>query len=287
MTVLVSGATGNVGSEVVRACSAAGMRVRVAGSRLSVLEKRYPDLERVELDFTRKETWPSALRGASNLFLMRPPSLANMRDTLLPFIDVALTEDCSHIVFLSVEGADKMKWVPHRKVEDHLGRVGANYTILRPGFFAQNLEGAYLRDIVTDHRLYVPAGSAPIAFIDAADIGDVTAAILRAPESYRNTALLLTGPEALTFSQVADILSRHVRCSVEYQPATALGYVWHLVTKHQLSPIQVLIQLILHLGLRKGNSSRVDPTLEDIIGRAGRTVDDYVKRSSGKFDSRH
>jgi len=78
MTVLVSGATGNVGSEVVRACSAAGMRVRVAGSRLSVLEKRYPDLERVELDFTRKETWPSALRGASNLFLMRPPSLANM-----------------------------------------------------------------------------------------------------------------------------------------------------------------------------------------------------------------
>ncbi len=108
--------------------------------------KRFPEHERAELDFTNQNTWKSAINGATRVFLMRPPHLVDMDHTLIPFIDYAFSAGCKHIVFLSVEGADKMEWVPHRKVERHLQSIGDNHTIFRPGFFSQNLRDAYWKD---------------------------------------------------------------------------------------------------------------------------------------------
>lgn len=277
--VLVTGPLGNVGRAVVRACTAAGQSMRLAGriERLSVV---FPQHERAEFDFYKRETWAPALRGCDQLFLLRPPQIGDMSSTLLPLIDAAREYGVGHIVFLSVAGADRMNWVPHRKVELHLAHAGWPYTLLRPGFFAQNLKDAYLRDIVEDARLYVPAGNGRIAFLDVQDVGEVAVRVLQQPSAFLGAALTLTGPEAVTFYDVASLLEEALKKPVRYEPASALGYAWHLLVRRRLPSMQVAVQTILHLGLRRGDASDVDATVERVLGRPARSLEDYLVDNS-------
>lgn len=257
--VLVTGARGNVGREVVRACAAAGF-----------------DVHAPKLDFLDRATWPAALDGAAYLFLMRPPPIGDMRATLIPFVDEALARGVEHMVFLSVAGADRMKWVPHRKVELHLAAGNASWTVLRPGFFAQNLGDAYRRDIVEDDRLYVPAKDGRVAFVDVRDAGDITARIFGNPRDFRGAALTLTGPEALPFAEVAALLTATLGRPIRYVPATIPGYALHLRRRRRMSWTQIVVQTVLHVGLRRGDAERVDPTVERILGRPARTLAGYI-----------
>ncbi len=281
--VLVTAPLGNVGREVVRACGNAGVAVRVAGRSTEVLQQHFGDLERARFDFLDRSTWAAALDGCDAVFLLRPPPLGDMDATLHPFIDAAYAAGVQHIVFLSVAGADEMKWVPHRKVELHLAATGQRWTVLRPGFFAQNLQDAYQRDIVDDARLYVPAGQGRIAFIDVRDIGDVAARVFQAPDRFRGAALTLTGPVAVTFVEVAAMLTTVLGRPITYVAATVLGYVWHLRKKHGLSWMQVVVQTILHVGLRRGDAEVVDVTAEQVLGRRPGTMLDYIQRTASRW----
>ncbi|MBL8741120.1 MAG: NAD(P)H-binding protein [Myxococcales bacterium] len=156
--VLVTGATGNVGQEVVRALSLRSVPV-LAADRQPERVLFGDQLKTARLDFLDRETWPAALDGVEHMFLMRPPAIADVTSTLVPFVDEARARGVDHVVFLSVAGAGKNRVVPHRKVEDHLRARGAHHTNLRPGFFAQNLQSSYRDDIIQDGRIYVPAGT--------------------------------------------------------------------------------------------------------------------------------
>lgn len=278
--VLVTAALGNVGREVARECAERGMNVRVAGLSEAQLEARFPLLEAVRFDFLERATWAGALAQCDAIFLLRPPPLGDMDATLNPFIDAAYAAGVQHIVFLSVAGADRMKWVPHRKVELHLESTGQAWTVLRPGFFAQNLQDAYRRDIVEDGRLYVPAANGRVAFLDVRDAAEVAARIFEDPSAYRHEALTLTGPEAITFTRVAELLSGALGRTIRYEPASLLGYVWHLRTKRKMSWMQVIVQTVLHFGLRRGDAERVEPTVEQLLGRPPGSLSDYVIREA-------
>ncbi len=271
--VLVTGAQGNVGSEVLRACVAAGLQVR-AGVRHETTTTA-----QVRFDFFDRSTWKPALADCESMFLLRPPPIADMDATLNPFIDEAYAAGVKHVVFLSVSGAERMAWVPHRKVERHLEATANGWTILRPGFFAQNLQDAYRRDIVEDGRLYVPAGSGQVAFVDARDIGEVAATVLGDPSSFLRRALTLTGPEAITFEQVAEVLTAALGTSIRYESASLSGYAWHLRARRGMAWAQVAVQTYLHWGLRRGDASVVEPTVERLLQRPAGTLSAYVARS--------
>lgn len=270
---------GNVGSEVARECAARGFVVRVADRDPKRLAETFPEHEAAKLDFLDRATWSSALDGSDQVFLLRPPPIGNMETTLIPFVDAAYASGVRHIVFLSVAGADRMKWVPHRKVELHLTATGKGFTLLRPGFFAQNLKDAYRRDIVEDGRLYVPAGAGRVAFLDVRDAGAVAARVFEDPSAFLGQALTLTGPEALTFHQVAALLSNALGSVVRYEPASIAGYGWHLRHRRGLSWTQVVIQTVLHVGLRRGDAERVEPTVEKVLGRRALSLEDYIERA--------
>ncbi len=278
--VLVTAASGNVGREVARECSEQGFTVRVADRDRSRLGQRFPQTEAVALDFFDPGTWKPALEGCQFVFLVRPPPVGNMRATLNPFIDLAYVSGVEHVVFLSVSGADKMKWIPHRKVELHLETTGRRWTLLRVGFFAQNLQDAYRRDILEEGRLYVPAGEGKVAFVDVSDVAAVAARVFREPPRFEAKTLTLTGPVALTFEAVAGTLTHVLGRPVRYQAASALGYAAHLRRARGLPWMQVIVQTILHLGLRKGNAELVDPTLQELLGRAPHTMLEYVTRAA-------
>jgi uncharacterized protein YbjT (DUF2867 family) len=286
--ILVTGALGNVGRAVATACLAEGREVRLAVQNSERAETVFPGQERCVFDFCDRRTWAPALRGCGQLFLLRPPPIGDMDRTLNPFVDEAYAAGVEHIVFLSVQGADTRTWVPHHAVERHLAASGSRHTLLRPGFFAQNLEDAYRRDIVEDNRLYVPAGSGRVAFVDARDLGDVAARVFAEPACFQARGLLLTGPEALPFARVAALLSTTLGRAIRYEPATIPGYAHHLRAHREMPWMQIAIQTILHVGLRSGEAETVDPTLPRLLGRPPRSLESYLADAvrSGAWTSR-
>ncbi len=274
--VLVTGAFGNVGREVALALLRRGVGVVAADHREGRIAELFGSgVVAARLDFHDRTTWPSALHGAEHLFLMRPPAIADVENNLNPFVDFARGRGVDHVVFLSVAGAGKSRVVPHRKVEDHLRARGDHHTNLRPGFFAQNLETAYRDDILRDDRIYVPAGHAPVNWIDVRDVAEVAALVLSDPERHRGQNYTLAGPGPVSWSEVTDALSAAVGRPIRYEPASVLGYARHLA-RRGLPRGAILVQTVLHVLLRFGQGATVDPTLEKLLGRPGGTVREYI-----------
>jgi uncharacterized protein YbjT (DUF2867 family) len=277
--VLVTGPTGNVGRAVARALLAEGVAVRAAVKSpehiVSLMREMDGDVTPVPLDFLRPETFAPALEGVRGVFLMRPPALAGAEGTLNDFVDAAVAQGVKQVVFLSMAGAEKRAWAPHHLVEEHLKRSPLGWTILRPAFFAQNLGDAYREDIRQDGRLYMPAGHGKVAFVDVRDVGEVAARALM-DTSLRNRAFTLTGQEAVTFDEVASVLSEVLGRPIRYVPASVPGYMRYL-HQRQVSWVELGLRTLLHVGLRFGKAEEVDPTLTNLLGRPTRTVRQYIE----------
>lgn len=271
--ILVTGPSGNVGRPVVEQLVARGAEVR-CGVRRPDGAGLGAGTTTAHLDFEAPETFAPAVAGCDAVFLLRPPAISRVGPTLNRFVDVARGAGVRHVVFLSVAGAARNPIVPHHRVEQHLRRHGPAHTILRPGFFAENLTSAYPEDI-REGRLYVPAGDGRVAFVDARDLGEVAAGALLREPARRRTAYLLTGPEALGFDDVARLLSERLGRPVCYEPANVLGY-WRHLERRGLPRAQIAVQTVLHVGLARGNAETVDPTLGALLGRAPRTMRDFV-----------
>lgn len=276
--VLVIGAAGNVGRHVVACLRRRGVDVIAATRDASRARALFGDgVTALSLDLLDRSTWPDALGRAQHMFLMRPPAISDVANTLNPFVDLAREHGVDHVVFLSVAGAGKNRLVPHRGVEDHLRRRGDHHTNLRPGFFAQNLASAYRQDIVEEDRIYVPAGRAqPINWIDTRDIAEVAAVVLTRPELHRGQSYTLTGPGAVPWSEVTDALTSTLGRRIVYEPASVLGYARHL-SRRGLPGGAIAVQTVLHVLLRFGQGAVEDPTLERLLGRAGTTVRHYIE----------
>jgi uncharacterized protein YbjT (DUF2867 family) len=209
------------------------------------------------------------------LFLLRPPAIAAVGETLNVLVDRALAAGVEHIVFLSVAGAERQRWVPHHRVEEHLRQRSVAATVLRSGFFAQNLGDAYRDDIRLRGEIYVPAGRGRVAFVDVRDVAEIAARAFEEP-ALRGRAYHLTGPAAVSFAEVASELTAALGHRCRYRAASVPGYAWHL-HRSGLPWTQIAVQTILHVGLRLGNASRVDPTLAQLLGRQPRTIGDYIR----------
>ena len=128
-TVLVTGATGNVGSEVIRMLNQAGAPFRAAIRSVGdekILGLRVEDC--VHFDFLDPRTYGPTFEGIRTVFLVRPPNLANPKEEIEPAILHAQSAGVRHIVFLSLLGAEKNPFVPHHKIENLILASGIPYT---------------------------------------------------------------------------------------------------------------------------------------------------------------
>jgi uncharacterized protein YbjT (DUF2867 family) len=214
--ILVVGATGTVGSEVIRQLVAGGERARglvrdreKAGERLGV------DTELVVGDLDRPETLTDALVGVDRMFLLTRQTSRQLEQERAA-IQAAARAGVGHVVKLSVFRADEESPLQiarqHRQAEQALQDSGLAYTILRPPFYMQNLIG-----MVRNGGLYSAAQDGRVAMIDVRDIAAVAVTALTGT-GYEGQIYTPTGPEAVTFDEVATIVSartgeqvRHVR----------------------------------------------------------------------------
>jgi len=205
-TILITGATGNVGREVIRALHARGGAVIRAGvrdvARAASDLAAFDGIELVPFDFADPRTYALALAGCDALFLLRPPQVT---DTFTDFIQQAKAAGVSHIVFLSVQGAENNRFIPHHKTEELLRQSGVPFTFLRPAYFMQNFTTTLHEDLARRHRVFVPAGRARFTLIDVRDIGDVAAVVFLDPgPRHHGQAYALTAQYRLNFQQMAD-----------------------------------------------------------------------------------
>lgn len=280
--IIVTGATGNVGSVVARLLAEAGAQVRLAGraGAPSDAGRRAPEaaVERVSLDFTEPATWEPAFAGARTMFLVRPPAIGNVRRDLLPALASARHAGVRHVVFLSLQGAERNRVVPHATVEAWLRDSGLDWTFVRASFFHQNLSTTHAPDIRERGALVLPAGRGATAFVDAHDVGAVAAAALLEPGAHRNRAWTVTGPRALTYGEVAAILSRELGRPVRYDPVGVLRYARHARRELDMAPGMALVTSAIYTTARLGLAAGLTDDVRTVLGRAPVDVVEFAHR---------
>lgn len=204
--ILITGAAGNVGLEVVRAFPDKSL-LRCAVFNVDhdkqVLGN---EVETVYFDFEDPSTYPDAFENVRAVFLMRPPQISNVKKYIVPAIEAAKAAGVEHIVFLSLVGVENNHIVPHYKIEQAILQSGLDWTFLRASFFMQNLNTTHRSEIRERHEIAVPVSSSKTSFIDVRDIGAVAVKTLLETE-HRNRAYTLTGGVSIDYYAVAETLS--------------------------------------------------------------------------------
>ncbi|QDG50939.1 SDR family oxidoreductase [Persicimonas caeni] len=275
MTILITGTTGNVGQPTVEALVESGEPVRAAVRDLDDAERLPDGVEPVVFDFTDPSTWAAAYDGVDRMFLMRPPPISNIERDMLPSLEAAQKAGVEHVVLLSLLGAEKNPVVPHRKLEDWLVPSPMSYTFLRPSFFMQNLSTTHLEDIRDRDEIFVPAGDGKTSFIDARDIGEVAAMALADPDAHRDIAYPLTGSEALSYGQVADIFSEVLGRKISYPKPGAIRFAWRMKKRGMSLPF-VGVMTALYTVCRLGKADTVTNDLERLLGRPPISMRQFV-----------
>ena len=268
-TVLVTGANGSVGRHVVSALSEQGVAVRQA---VSTVNSR-TSADQVRFDFADPGTWERALDGVDRVFLMRPPAISDIKGVIRPFIAALARQPIKTVVVLSVMGVNPA--VPHWQLERDVKASGLGWVMLRPAFFMQNLESAYLSDIRDHARIRLPAGQGRTSFIDTRDIADVAALALTRPDEHTGQAYTLTGGEALGWSAVASMLSAELGRPIVYQPIGLLAARGELKAQ-QLPKAYVNVQLLINVVARLGMAAKVTDELPTLLGRPPRLLSRYL-----------
>jgi uncharacterized protein YbjT (DUF2867 family) len=272
--ILVTGASGNVGGEIVKLLSERGFAVRAADRQARQVAEPVPNIEAVAFDFSRSETFAPAFAGVERMFLMRPPAISNVRRFIFPAIDAAKQAGVKHIVFLSLIGVEKNRIVPHYKIEQHILASGLDYTFLRASFFMQNLNTTHRREIRERSEIFVPAGKGKTSFIDVRDIAAV-AALALTQEGHGGQAYDLTGGEALDYDQVARLFSQVLGRTITYRRPSLLQF---LRRQHEsgVSSSMALVMAGIYTTARFGLAGRLAEDTRRLLGRAPIQLKDYI-----------
>jgi uncharacterized protein YbjT (DUF2867 family) len=212
--ILVIGATGAVGSEVVRCIAAAGERPRVFVRDAGRARRQFGEVvEYVTGDLNRPETIVRTLHGVDRVFLATTQS-ERQPEWERRVICAARQMGPAHIVKLSVFRADQRSPLriarQHREAEQLLEQSGLALTILRPVFFMQNLV-----TMVRDGVLATAARDGRVSMVDARDVASVAASALTGGD-HEGQTYTLTGPEAHSFDDIAGVLSQHAGTRIRH-----------------------------------------------------------------------
>jgi len=277
-TYFVTGATGNVGRQVVRHLASAGHAVLGAGRPGSRPESE-EGVRYIDFDFTDPDTWRTCLDGVDGVFLMRPPHIGNIKKDMEPFMQYMKTRGVGHVVFMSVQGAEHNRLLPHNAVEQACKALDLPATIIRPSFFMQNLTITHLVEIRDERTVYTPTGEGRTNFIDARDIGDIAARILLDP-SHIGKAYTVTGARSYSYGQVAEELSVSLDDDIRFANP---GPIWFIAAhlRKGRSLKMTLVMLFLYTTVKLGRGDITTNDAESLLGRPPRSLRDFLADYKG------
>ncbi|MEU5432503.1 NAD(P)H-binding protein [Streptomyces sp. NPDC020719] len=286
MTILVTGATGNIGGKVLARLLAAGHPVRALTRDPS--RARLPaGVEVVGADMGRPDTLPDALDGVRAVFLMSLGHNKRTHDAQL--IEVARKTGVEHIVQLSTLGVAEVEeendtplglW--HRQAERALTESGIAWTILRPNGFMTHALG--WRDAVHgDGVVRSPVADLPEALIDPRDIADVAVRALTEP-GHQGRVYALTGPEALTAREQVAVVGSVLGKRLRFEQISIEEH--HAVMARQYGEETADgVVVALRKALESGDDfrGRLFPDVQQVLGRPGHSFREWVEAHTADF----
>ncbi|MFE4108641.1 SDR family oxidoreductase [Almyronema epifaneia] len=276
--ILVTGATGSNGTEIVKRLSAQNTQVRaMVRNPDRAKEIALPNVELVEGNFDRPETLLEALTEVDRAFLLTN-STEHAEAQQLAFVDAARQSSVKHIVKLSQFAADAHSPVRflryHAAVEAAIQASGMTYTFLRPNLFMQGLLG-FRSTITSQNAFYAAIGDAKVSVVDVRDIADVAVAALT-EAGHEGKIYDLTGSQALTHTEMAEYLSAALKRQIAFvdippeqmrEAMVGLGMpAWQA---------DGLIEDYAHY--RRNEAAAIVSGIEDATGKAPRQFRDFAR----------
>jgi uncharacterized protein YbjT (DUF2867 family) len=281
--IVVTGATGVVGSKVVEQLAGAGANVRAAVREPGKVTPR-EGVEAVTFDMTAPESVASAVRGADHIFLLTPfvPDMVELSKTV---VDAARDEGIEHIVRLSVLGAGPRATITltrwHTEAEQYLEQSGVGFTHLRPNSFMQNYITYCAQTINAQGTIFLPHGDGKMSVSDVEDIAAVAVKALLEP-GHMGKAYDLTGPVALDNTEMAATLSDVLGRSVHYMDIPDMMVEAGL--KGMGTP-DVIIGALNELSAanRESRLAEVTEGVATVLGRPPRTFEEFARANAGAW----
>lgn len=213
--ILITGASGNVGKEVLKQITQTGVEVRAAFQSVSKAAGATSGVETVTVDYNQAQTLQTALKGVDRVFLVGPPT-AQLTALERNAMEVIAQSDVRQVVKLSAMGGREAIFPrQHAQSEEYIQATGISYTFLRPNGFMQNMVNYNAPTISTQSAFYGSEGDGRVSHIDIRDVAAVAVKALT-EDGHVGKAYTLTGPEALTNKEIAQILSDEIRREIRF-----------------------------------------------------------------------
>lgn len=281
--ILVTGAGGTVGTALIGELKAGRHQFRAAyHSSEKTARARAEGHDAISIDFGEPKTLPPALAGVDTVFLLGT-GVRGQVEREINVLTAAKAAGVRRLVKLSVWGAADEQFLLaklHRDIERAVEASGIAWTFLRPNGFMQN----FLHDaaaIGSQAAIYEPAADARISHIDVRDVATVAARVLTGP-GHENKAYELSGPQALTYGDAADVLSRVLERTIRYvavsdedaRAGMLSGGMPDFYADHLID---------LFRAYRTGIAAQVTPAVVDVTGHAPIAFEQFVRDSALAF----
>jgi len=263
--ILITGASGNVGREVLKQVTQTGVKVRAAYQSAGKAAEAPAGVETAIVDYNQPETLRAALKGVERVFLVGPPT-AQVTALERSAMDVIKQSSVRHVIKLSAMGGrDAIFPGLHAESEDYIRSTGVPYTFLRPNGFMQNMIIYNAGTIKAQNAFYGSEGEGRVSQIDIRDVAAVAVKALT-EEGHTGKAYTLTGPEALAGSEIAKILSEAIGREIRFinLPPEQLRQAL-LATGMSEWSADALLDLQRYY--REGKAATVTNDVEQVVGR--------------------
>ncbi|CAF4034731.1 unnamed protein product [Rotaria sordida] len=282
---VLTGSTGELGSSVLR--HLLGLGANPKEIILSVYNPKGADPELAKIvfdvrhgDYKRQQTLEKAFQGAEILFLISSTTMIHEKRTEehRNAIEAAKNVGIKHILYTSLACGDTREtqiMIAQLDTEDLIKASGLKYTIIREGIYSEVFQSfiGYF-DALTTTEIVVPSDGG-ISFAGRDDLGEATAKILASANEYENKTIFLTGPKAYTLKEITLFVSKILDRDIPLRFVSLEEYINHYLNGR--GEFWVRLWATTYPALQRGELARVDPTLENLLGRKPKSLEQTIE----------
>jgi uncharacterized protein YbjT (DUF2867 family) len=268
-TALILGGSGRTGSLIAKQLTDGGTQARTASRHGS----------QVIFDWDDLGTYENALEGADGIYLVTPTMRVRYVEPIAKFLDLAEAASVSHVTLLSTYNGDRApEDIDVAAVEVQVASYeGFTHTILRPAWVMQNFTDEHLP--IVDDLLIVPSGGGAEAFVDALDIAKVAAETLLSPDKHAGATYSLTGPQAITFDEVARTIATVSGRSVKYHDIDEETWINGAIAAGVPAQYGEMLRWLTG-SIISGHGSTPTGDVEAVIGRPATSFEEFARRNA-------
>lgn len=277
--ILVIGGTGNIGFPLIEYLNQQHVDVVAATHNIDKAAIKLGGFDNVEIryfDFLDPESFEGIMADVNKVFFVRPPQLTKPKQDMLPFLTFIKQKQIEQLVFISLLGVEKLTFMPHHQIEKMILDLDIPYTFIRPNYFMQNLNTTNQKDIYNDHDLFIPGGNARTSFIDTRDVGEI-AGITLLNEKYLNQKIDITGPESLTYQEIAKIMTKILGVDYTYSKPSLLKFRKEMLQRGiDKDFVNILLEIYVIEQVGTFTAMKVNDNAEKILGHNPRNIQTYI-----------